>query len=115
MNIFNTLSSKISKLQYVAKKETYNQISRLNPDLFRSSNFSAQSFLRYPLQYSSPRIEDRQNILNTAARLVGEKWGGVFPKFYDYELLDTYSLANQFKIFKGSSPETEFQDVIYFP
>lgn len=93
-----------------------NQLSRLNPSLFRSQKMTAKSLLQREIQYHHPYPQISQQILEKSATIINEKWGGAKPNFYGYkEEIDIESLAKNYHVFEGSPEVFEFEDVIYFP
>ena len=106
----NELKSKFKDTKYS------DQLSRLNPLLFRSQGVTAKSFLERQIQYNPPYPKIPQQILEKSATIINEKWGGAKPSFCGYtEDIDIESLAKDYDIFEGSPEVFEFEDVIYFP
>ncbi len=68
------------------------------------------------LQYNSHFIKDSQNILNTPANRILEKWGGRNPSFYNYDQSFIDDISTKLQVFTGSPEEVKiFRDVIYVP
>ncbi|NCQ93238.1 MAG: glycosyltransferase family 61 protein [Microcystis aeruginosa LG13-03] len=99
----------------VTKLEIVKKISSYLPYLFTSKRIKELP----DQQCCFPNlIDDPENILSSAPKLVDLPWGGVNPKFYGYTDSFLGSLQNSFQTFLGTPDDQKtivFENVLYDP
>ncbi len=99
----------------VTKLEIVKKISSYLPYLFTSKKIQELPNQHY---YFPNLIDDPENILYTAQKLVDLPWGGVNPRFYGYSDSFLGILQDSFQTFLGTPDDQKtivFENVLYSP